>query len=129
MNSPIDRSAIGKRSRRKGNSFMCQIANALKPLFPQARRGLQSRDGSEFADVEGTPYWIECKDQKRPSLFGAHRQAVEAQENDDRPRLLILKQFGNGTPYWCCEQEQFLELLQAKADLEKLLELGYEVPR
>lgn len=124
-----DKIAQGRRARQKGNEFMRRVANLLKPLYPNARRGLQSRDGSEFADVEGTPFWIECKDQKRPSLFGAHRQAAEAQEADDRPILLILKQFGNGTPYWCFQEPQALELLQAQADLRKFLALGYEVPR
>lgn len=135
----------GKRNRRAGNTFMCTIANILKQWWEHASRGLQSRDGSEFADVEGTDWWVEAKWQKKPSLFGTHDQCVEAQNwttvgkgkkkkrvkrkhPDTRPRLIVLKRFGDGVTYWCCEQEEFLRLMKAEQDLEKLLALGYEVP-
>lgn len=146
LDEKLEQRRQGKRNREAGNAFMRKIANHLKRWWTHARRGLQSRDGSEFADIEGTDWWVECKWVKKPSLFGTHDQCVQAQtsttvgkgkekqlvprENPDtRPRLIVLKRFDDGVTYWCCEEEQFLELLQAKADLEKLLELGYEVPR
>lgn len=83
----------GRRSRRKGSAFEREIANALKPYFPKARRGIgQARSGGEVCDVEGTPYWIETKRHKRCSIPAAWRQACEA--TDGRPCLVISKDDG-----------------------------------
>lgn len=57
------RSDRGRKSREQGVVFERKVANALKPLFPNARRmSGQSRAGNEVPDVGGTPYWIECSD-------------------------------------------------------------------
>ena len=70
---------MGKMQRDKGARFERWVANALKHLWPESRRGiLQTRSSSEVADVEGTPYWIECKHQKRPNIHAAMAQAYEA---------------------------------------------------
>jgi len=51
-----------KNSRRIGKNFELEIANWLKRWWPDAARSYgQSRRGSDAADVEHTPYWIECK--------------------------------------------------------------------
>lgn len=68
----------GKGSRRKGHAFERKIANRLKAVWPNAKRGYQGRDGGAAPDVEGTPYWIECKRRVRPNIPAAMRQAVEA---------------------------------------------------
>lgn len=65
-----------KHSRRKGQSFEREVAGHLRPLFPDARRGLsQTRGGAEVADVEGTPFWVECKHRDKPNVLGAMEQA------------------------------------------------------
>lgn len=49
-------------SIRKGKAFERLVANLLKEVWPEAKRGLsQTRDGAECADVEVPKYWIECK--------------------------------------------------------------------
>lgn len=58
-------SQIGARSRRKGTAFELEVANNLRLLYPWAKRGCaQVRNGSyaedRKADIEGTPWWIEC---------------------------------------------------------------------
>jgi len=77
-------------SRRKGANFERQVANLLRPLFPSSRRGIgQARSAGEVADVEGTPFWIECKRHKRCRIPAAMRQAQEA--TDGRPCLVVAK--------------------------------------
>ncbi len=50
-----------KRNRMKGKEYEREIANALKPFYPNAARSFgQSATGSEAPDVVGTPFWIEC---------------------------------------------------------------------
>ena len=67
---------MGAYERRKGASFEREIVNELKPIFPRARRGLgQARDGGEIPDVNGTPFWIECKRGKSCSPQAAMAQA------------------------------------------------------
>lgn len=80
----------GRRSRTKGANFERLLANLLKPVWPEAKRGIgQARSGGEVADVEGTPYWVEAKRHKKCSIKAAWRQAVEA--TDGRPPLVITK--------------------------------------
>ena len=70
----------GARSRRKGHRFEREVACLFsEALGVEARRGLQSRDGSEAPDVvvPGVPVWLELKRGRRPRIRGALRQAVE----------------------------------------------------
>lgn len=80
----------GRRSRQKGAAFERLIANMLKVLWPEAKRGLgQARSGGEVADAEGTPWWVEAKRWKRCNIQAAYKQAMEA--TDGRPALVITK--------------------------------------
>lgn len=130
---PSSASDRGRYSRDKGQRFERAIANALKPLYPDAHRGLQPN--GENADVEGTDFWVECKDLARHVLLSHHRQAVEAQTTrlegrgknrkrvpretpDERPRLIVVKERqqkpGEKSPiYACIELPLFLDLLRA----------------
>lgn len=56
-----ERSRKGRRNRQKGAEYERDVANAFKLVYPEARREHgQTRDGGDAADVEGTPFWIEC---------------------------------------------------------------------
>ena len=82
---------MGKLSRQKGAEWEREVARRLRPMWKQARRGLsQPRLGCEVADVEGTPYWWECKVGAAPPLLPALRQA-ERDEIAYRVRLAELE--------------------------------------
>jgi hypothetical protein len=68
---------MGKMSRTKGASFEREIATTMRQVFPGARRGLgQARSAREVPDVDGTPYWIECKNHRRVNIQKAFAQAT-----------------------------------------------------
>lgn len=77
---------MGKLSRAKGADFERDMAIELRVLYPSARRGaqMQARLGhapsssEKFADVEGTPWWIECKHGKAVSIPAALAQGTAA---------------------------------------------------
>jgi len=52
---------VGKSQRRKGQRGERETAILWRSVYPDARRGSQSRSGKDASDVEGTPWWIECK--------------------------------------------------------------------
>ena len=52
---------MSKASRDKGKRGEREIVALLRDLYPDARRGFQSRQGDDEADVECTPWWIEVK--------------------------------------------------------------------
>ncbi len=81
----------GLRSRRKGAGFERAIANRwAESIYPDAKRGLvQSRSAKEGPDVEGTPWWVECKAGKSPRLWAALAQAQAA--TDGRPCVVVAK--------------------------------------
>jgi len=89
---------MGRLSRKKGAEWEREVARRLRPLWRQARRGLsQPRLGCEVADVEGTPYWWECKVGAAPPLLPALRQA-ERDEVAFRVRLSELSAIPGMTP-------------------------------
>lgn len=97
----------GRRSRNKGAAFEREIARRLRVVWPDARRGIgQARSASEVSDVEGTPYWIECKRCKKVNVKAAIKQAYEAREKQalHRPIVIIWKEdYGDITvsePWW-----------------------------
>ena len=65
-----------------------------KLVFPEARRGLQYKNEGKHkpADIEGTPFRIECKKQCiYPSILDALKQAYRdgSPTNDPRPPLAV----------------------------------------
>jgi hypothetical protein len=66
--------------RAKGHSWERAVANIFRAAGYQARRGLQSRDGSEAPDVivDGLTWWIEAK------CGGPARDPVAALEQAER---------------------------------------------
>ena len=127
---------MGARSRRKGASYEREIGHRLKEVYPDAVRGAQqSRAGDCMADVEGTPYWIECKVGQRIDIVGAFRQAELA--TDGRPVLCAVKRnalVGKGGPeeFVCMRWGTFLDLARralapdlTPADRARLAEMWF----
>ena len=61
-------------SRQKGIRFEQEIAAFLRPVYPDAHRGIQAR-GEEAADVVIPDFWIECKRKRAPDIRAAFEQA------------------------------------------------------
>lgn len=69
----------GKASRDKGHSFERRVAKDLREVFQDAKRGFQTRGGTkEEPDVDGTPFYIECKAHKKCNRKKAWKQADDA---------------------------------------------------
>jgi hypothetical protein len=86
----------GKSSRTKGHNFERLVARTLRFSFPDARRGKQYTGGRE-ADVEGTPFRIECKRLKTVRIGDVIRALTQAEADahtwkDVRPCVAIHKE-------------------------------------
>jgi hypothetical protein len=72
----------GAASRRKGHDWEREVAQRMREVFGEAKRGLsQARGGAEGADVEvpeEAGLWIECKAGKRVNMTAALEQALRA---------------------------------------------------
>ena len=76
---------MGKSSRDKGKRGQAEVVALLRglQLWDNLRQGYQYR-GAEQADVEGSPFWVEVKLEKKwPSIVGAIRQGMR--DTDGRP--------------------------------------------
>ena len=105
----------GRRSRNKGKVWEREVANLFKEFWEDARRGFQSRAGDDEADVEDTPFWVECKVGARPNVFGAFDQAEKA--SDGRPILVAIKRNAKNSHedpscFVAMRVENFLDLLR-----------------
>lgn len=83
----------GRASREKGKRGERELVAAFRALYPDAKRGLQSRGGAEVADVDGLPVWLESK--RRAKVAGAlsiHYRT--AQESDGRPPVTVVREDG-----------------------------------
>ncbi len=81
----------GRASRNKGAAFERLVANLLREIYPNARRGYQRRSGSDEPDVAGTPWWVEAKVSKAtPQVYRAWWQAAKA--TDGRNIMVVSKQ-------------------------------------
>jgi PHD/YefM family antitoxin component YafN of YafNO toxin-antitoxin module len=70
---------MSKMQRTKGATYERWCANKLRSVYPHAKRGIgQARSASEVPDVDGTPWWVECKHQKTLNVQAALVQADEA---------------------------------------------------
>ena len=104
----------GRRSRNKGKVWEREVAKLLQEFWPDARRGFQRRAGDDEADVEDTPFWVECKVGARPNVFAAFDQAEEA--SDGRPVLIAIKRNAKNSHedpscFMAMRIENFLDLL------------------
>jgi hypothetical protein len=80
-------------SRAKGQRFERHIAGVLAELWPHAKRGFQARNGSDAPDVDGTPWWVECKHGAAVSIIAAYDQAAKATRGRE---ILIIARANRG---------------------------------
>lgn len=103
---------MGRMQRNKGATYEREIAKTLQQVYPEARRGIgQARSASEVADVEGTPFWVECKRGRMPNVRGAIRQACAA--TDGRPYLVVVRDDGDSS-FVTMSLETFLSLAKGE---------------
>jgi len=85
---------IGKLSRRKGKVFEQFVSRELRAIFGGGiKRGWQAREGADAPDVDGSPYWVECKHHQRVNIQAAVLQAAQAvaDAHDSRPVVVVSK--------------------------------------
>ena len=99
----------GKMSRDKGKRGEYEARDFLRRWFPLARRGAnQSHSGSDAADVEGTPFWVEAKLGAKPNIRAALAQAQKA--TNGRPVLVYVRD-DKGKPFFALDAESMEYLL------------------
>lgn len=82
---------LGRRSKTKGADFERLIAKRFQAVYADAKRGIgQARSAKEVSDVDGTPWWVECKHRKDVSVPAALRQARK--DGDGRPVVVVWRQ-------------------------------------
>lgn len=82
-----DRSAVGRKSKRKGAAGELELAKLLQSYGYEARRGYQF-DGKYVADVVGLPgVHIECKRVEKLNLLEAIKQAIRDAKNGELPAV------------------------------------------
>jgi hypothetical protein len=85
----------GKSSRRKGHQFERDVANALKGIFPGARRHLEYQgEEADGRDIVGTgKFKFQCKRLKKYSPVTAISEIQCAPELGDVPILVTAGDF------------------------------------
>lgn len=101
---------MGRASRTKGQRGEREAASAWRVVYHDARRGSQSRSGKDSSDVEGTPWWIECKTLARIAAL-RHLEQAEA-DTDGRPCVVRLREDRDKRAAILLREELFLEILQ-----------------
>lgn len=107
---------MSRLSRIKGKVWEREVARMFRAYFKRGalvRRGHQTRSGRDGADVEGTPFWIECKHQRACSPEAALRQAEEAASGakDARTPIAVCKTHGSAHPFVAIRLDRFLALV------------------
>lgn len=83
----MDRSATGRKSKRKGAAGELELAKLLQYYGYEARRGYQF-DGKDVADVIGLPgIHIECKRVEKLNMLEALKQAARDAKSDELPAV------------------------------------------
>lgn len=103
---------MGRSQRSKGQRGEREAASAWRVVYPDARRGSQSRSGKDASDVEGTPWWIECKTLARIQVL-KHLDQAEA-DTDGRPCVVRLRRDGDTRAVVLLREELLLEILAAR---------------
>lgn len=90
-------SQVGRWKRNKGKAHERAVAEALRPVYPKAQRGIgQARAAGEVPDVTGTPWWVEAKHHTAaPNVHKAFAQGLAARgATDGRPVLVVSRKSG-----------------------------------
>ncbi len=105
---------MGAMSRRKGAKWERDVATTFRERgASSAKRGLgQARDGREVADVEGLPWWLECKVGARLNVVAALAQARAA--TDGRVPIVVAK-LDRCEPIVTLSLTDFLDLVYPRA--------------
>lgn len=106
---------MSKAQRDKGKRWEQEAARLFREVYgEEVRRGWQARLGSDAPDVDGTPWWIECKVGARPNPIAALHQAQEAQKKsgDTRTPIAVCK-MDRTAPTVTMSLEDFIQLIQS----------------
>lgn len=103
----------GKANRLKGHNFEREVARWLRELFPEAKRGIQTREGFEAPDVDCRALWVECKRGAKVSATSAMRQAMDANEKSGGTRMPVV--------VWKADREPMMVAMEAE-DWKEVLE-------
>ena len=103
--------------RAKGRAFEQEIARLLRAIYPDAKRGLQSRDGSEAPDVIFPGWHFECKRCRRVHIRSAYQQALDDCAAADSPDIpAVISKDDHGPILVTLAFQAFLDLLEKKRD-------------
>lgn len=85
---------MGALSRRKGKTFELLVVHAFRTLYPMAKRGCAQYRNARLeedkkADVELTPWWIECSHGSRVNITAKMNQAL--QSTDGRLPIVVTR--------------------------------------
>ena len=87
---------MGASQRNKGHNFERRIAKELRDIWPDSRRGYQSRNNMDLVpDVENPIFFIECKAHKKVNIKSALIQAETARKPDDKRIALAITKDDN----------------------------------
>lgn len=108
---------MGRMQRVKGATYERWVANVLKAIWPGAKRGIgQTRAAGDVPDVDGTPYWIECKHHAGTvNIRAAFDQALTA--CSDARRVVVISKVTGSYDLATMDLAMFVELMQ---ELERL---------
>jgi hypothetical protein len=98
MSGKASRSTIGKRSKRKGAHFECEVVNLLRDAGVEdiyTTRSRQSRS-DDIPDIEGTTWAIECGTGKKvnPCAKLCQAEAAAERRGDNRPCVAVCRHYG-----------------------------------
>jgi len=118
-----ERSDRGRRSREKGTTFERKVAQALRRIWPEAKRLFgQAREGNEVPDIGGTQFWIECAKGSTRAIHDKLRQGLKdsasspSQEYRGAPVVVVSHHGGVGETMVTMRLEDFLELFEGGDD-------------
>jgi len=121
---------MGKAQREAGKRYEREVAKAFRAVLGDAKRGWQSRYGSDDPDVITPLYSIECKHQKEWSwadTVKALAQAEDGRKLGTRPIAVIKRKRikgkprpGDGMDLVVMELEEFLDLTEELWELKNL---------
>lgn len=85
---------MGSLSRNKGKAFELLVARSLRVLYPNAKRGnAQYRNNSQYedkkADVEETPWWVECS--HGTSITPSNKMLQAIKSTDGRVPVIVTR--------------------------------------